>query len=204
MRQIYTATPSQTTKYTVHVSNDGCTDSSKSVTVVVNQYPLADAGKEIFLFEGESTRLDGAIKGDNITNYYWTPATFLSDPMSLNPIATPTDNITYTLTAISASCGTSTSSVFIRVFEKITIPNTFSPNNDGINDVWDIKSLNTYPESVTQVFDRYGRQVFQSMGYGTPWNGTYNGSVLPQGTYYYIIDLKIGTPKLSGWVLLVR
>ena len=198
------ATPSQTTKYTVGVGNGGCTDSSKSVTVVVNQYPLADAGKEIFLFEGESTRLDGTIKGDNIVNYYWTPATFLSDPTALNPIATPLENITYTLTAISGGCGTSTSSVYIRVFQKITIPNTFSPNNDGINDVWDIKSLNTYPESVTQVFDRYGRQVFQSTGYGTPWNGTYNGSVLPVGTYYYIIDLKIGTPKLSGWVLLVR
>jgi len=198
------ATPSQTTKYTVGVGNGGCTDSSKSVTVVVNQYPLADAGKEIFLFEGESTRLDGTIKGDNIVNYYWTPATFLSDPTALNPIATPLENITYTLTAISGGCGTSTSSVYIRVFQKITIPNTFSPNNDGINDVWDIKSLNTYPESVTQVFDRYGRQVFQSTGYGTPWNGTYNGSILPVGTYYYIIDLKIGTPKLSGWVLLVR
>jgi gliding motility-associated-like protein len=199
-----TATPLQTTTYTAHISNGGCVDSSKSVTVAVNQNPVADAGKEIVLYEGQSAKLDGTIKGDNITNYYWTPATFLDDPNSLTPTTTPTDNITYTLTAVSQSCGTSTSSVYVRVYKKVTIPNAFSPNNDGINDYWDINALNTYPESITQVFDRYGQQVFQSTGYARPWDGSNNGKALPSGTYYYIIDLKDGQPKLSGWVLIVK
>jgi len=199
-----TATPLQTTTYTAHISNGGCVDSSKSVTVAVNQNPVADAGKEIVLYEGQSAKLDGTIKGDNITNYYWTPATFLDDPNSLTPTTAPTDNITYTLTAVSQSCGTSTSSVYVRVYKKVTIPNAFSPNNDGINDYWDINALNTYPESITQVFDRYGQQVFQSTGYARPWDGSNNGKALPSGTYYYIIDLKDGQPKLSGWVLIVK
>jgi gliding motility-associated-like protein len=198
------ATPALTTRYTVAVSNGGCIDSSKTVAVTVNQYPVANAGKEIFMFEGQSTKLEGAVTGSNITSIYWTPATFLNDPTSLTPTATPTDNITYTLTAISATCGSSTSSVFVRVYQNVIIPNTFSPNNDGINDLWDIKSLNTYPGSTLQVFDRYGKQVFQSTGYSVPWDGTYNGNPLPQGTYYYVIDLKIGTPRISGWLLLVR
>ncbi len=199
-----TATPLQTTTYTAHISNGGCVDSSKSVTVTVNQNPVANAGNGIFLYEGQSAKLNGSIKGDNITNYYWTPATFLDDPNSVTPTTTPTDNITYTLTVVSQTCGTSTSSVYVRLYKKVTIPNAFSPNGDGINDYWDIKELNTYPESITQVFDRYGRQVFQSAGYARPWDGTKNGQALPTGTYYYIIDLKDRQPKLSGWVLIVK
>jgi gliding motility-associated-like protein len=199
-----TATPLQTTTYTAHISNGGCVDSSKSVTVTVTQNPVADAGSEIILFEGQSAKLNGSVKGDNITGYYWTPATYLSDPASLTSLATPTDNITYTLNVISQTCGTATSTVFVRVYKKITIPNTFSPNGDGINDRWDIDALITYPESITQVFDRYGQQVFQSTGYARPWDGANNGKPLPPGTYYYIIDLKNGQPKLSGWVLMLK
>jgi gliding motility-associated-like protein len=92
----------------------------------------------------------------------------------------------------------------VRVYKKIIIPNTFSPNNDGINDYWNIDALVTYPGSSILIFNRYGQQVYQSTGYARPWDGTYNGSPLPQGTYYYIIDLKNNTPKLTGWVLIVR
>jgi len=199
-----TATPLQTTGYKVSISNGACVDSSKTVTVTVNQNPVADAGNPIFLFEGQSAILQGSIKGDNITGYNWTPATFLSDPTSLNPITSPTDDITYTLTATSSTCGSSTSAVFVRVYKKITIPNTFSPNGDGINDLWNIDALITYPEALIQVFDRYGQSVYQSTGYSKPWDGTSNGKAVAAGTYYYIIDLKNGRPKLSGWVLIVR
>jgi gliding motility-associated-like protein len=199
-----TATPLQTTAYKVSISNGACIDSSQTVTVTVNQNPVANAGRTVYLFEGQSAILKGSASGDNITGYQWSPATFLSDPSSLNPVASPTDDITYTLTVTSSTCGTSTSSVFVRVYKKVTIPNTFSPNGDGINDLWDIAALITYPESVIQVFDRYGQSVYQSTGYARPWDGTVNGKPAPAGTYYYIIDLKNNTPKLTGWVLLVR
>jgi gliding motility-associated-like protein len=198
------ASPLQTTTYTVHISNDGCADSSKTVTVTVNQNPVANAGSNKVIFEGQSVKLNGTIKGDNITGFFWTPSTFLDDPKSLTPVATPTDDITYTLNLVSSSCGTSASNVFVRVYKKVTIPNTFSPNNDGINDYWNIDALVTYPESSVLVYNRYGQQVYQSIGYAKPWDGTADGTPLPTGTYYYIIDLKNNTPKLSGWVLIVR
>ncbi len=198
------ATPLQTTAYKVSISNGACVDSSKIVTVTVNQNPVAGAGNTIYLFEGQSAILQGSALGDNITGYYWTPPTFLSDPTSLNPIASPTDDITYTLTVASSTCGASSGSVFVRVYKKITIPNTFSPNGDGINDLWNIDALITYPDAAIQVFDRYGQQVLQSTGYAKSWDGTNNGKPLPAGTYYYIIDLKNGTPKLTGWVLIVK
>ncbi|HSC39067.1 MAG TPA: gliding motility-associated C-terminal domain-containing protein, partial [Chitinophagaceae bacterium] len=101
-------------------------------------------------------------------------------------------------------CGTATDEVFVRVFQKVTAPNAFSPNGDGINDYWVIDGLDTYPESVTDVFNRYGQRVFHSTGYPRPWDGGFNGRPLPTGTYYYIIDRKNGFPLLTGWVFIVR
>jgi len=86
----------------------------------------------------------------------------------------------------------------------VLIPNTFTPNGDGINDTWVIKNLNLYPQCTVQVYNRYGEKVYSSIGYGTPWNGNYNGSALPAGTYYYIINLQNGTNLLAGFVAIIR
>lgn len=198
------ASPAQTTTYTVKVSNDGCYDDTKSVTVTVNKNPVANAGGDKVIFEGQSIQLNGSISGDNITSYYWTPTTGLDNPNSITPNASPKDDITYTFNVVSQTCGTSTSSAFVRVYKKITIPNAFTPNNDGINDLWNIDALITYPSCLVSVFDRNGQKVYQSIGYPKAWDGTRGGSALPTGTYYYIIDLKNNTPKLSGWVVILH
>jgi gliding motility-associated-like protein len=198
------ATPSITTTYHVNISNGGCADSSKSVTVTVNQPPVANAGGNKTIFQGQSVKLDGALTGDNITSYYWSPSSFLDNPFSLTPTASPPDDITYTLTVLSQTCGASTSTVFVKVYQQVIVPNAFSPNNDGVNDYWNIVALVTYPQSSVMVYDRYGQKVYQSTGYAKPWDGTYNGSALPAGTYYYVIDLKNNTPKIAGWVFIVR
>ena len=198
------ASPAQTTTYSVVVSNGGCYTDSKSVTVTVLQSPYANAGGDKTIMEGNSVMLNGTAKGDDVS-YYWTPADRLDNANSLTPIASPIDNTTYTLHVVSNhNCGESDSSVFVRVFKTVKIPNTFTPNNDGINDYWDIYQLNTYPESLLTVFDRYGQKVYQSTGYAKPWDGKYNNSPLPTGTYYYIIDLKNNIPKMAGWVVIVK
>ncbi len=86
----------------------------------------------------------------------------------------------------------------------IIIPNAFTPNGDGVNDTWNIQKIVSYPRCTVQVFNRYGSVVFSSVGYGTPWNGTYGGAALPTGTYYYIINLKAGVPVLSGYLEIIR
>jgi gliding motility-associated-like protein len=198
------ATPTQTTTYSVKVSNDGCYDDTKSIAITVNNKPTANGGGDKKIFVGQSVMLNGAVTGDEITNIYWTPATGLDNPTSTTPIANPTTSITYTLNVVSKNCGTETSLVDVKVYKKITIPNTFSPNNDGINDYWDIDALVVFPESTTMIYNRNGQKVYQSKGYNKPWDGTYNNSPLPTGTYYYVIDLKNGTAKMAGWVLIVR
>ncbi|MBD1385985.1 gliding motility-associated C-terminal domain-containing protein [Mucilaginibacter rigui] len=198
------ASPDNSTLYTVTVTNKitNCFNTAQ-VQVNVLDVPVAHAGNDKKIFEGQSIKLDGSAEG-NVT-YSWSPPDYLDDPHSPTPIATPPHNMPYLLTVTSANgCGINTDEVFIRVFQKIVIPSTFTPNNDGVNDIWNIEALETYPQSTISVYTRNGKQVFQSRGYGKPWDGKLNGTLLPAGTYYYVIDLENGMPNMSGWVLLVR
>ena len=197
------ASPTDTTTYKVKISNVSGCFVNKAVTINILRKAIANAGTNKVIFEGQAIKLTATEKYGNL--FYWTPTTGLSDPNVLNPIASPTDDITYTLHVTSTSnCGIDSSNVFVKVYKKITIPNTFSPNGDGRNDYWDIDALITYPESLMLVFDRNGQQVFRSIGYANPWDGKYNGQPVPSGTYYYVLDLKNNTPKISGWILVVR
>lgn len=198
------ASPTDTTTYTVTVSNSNACTSTATVTVNVLNKPVANAGADKYMTQGQSVTLNGSAKGTDVS-YYWKPNEYLSSNTVLHPVATPVEDITYTLHVVSnVGCGAeATDDVFVRVYKKITIPNTFTPNGDGINDTWYVEALDTYPESTTQVFNRYGMEVFKSKGYSKPWDGKYNGQPVPTGTYYYIIDLKNGN-KFSGWLVVAR
>jgi gliding motility-associated-like protein len=87
---------------------------------------------------------------------------------------------------------------------QIIIPNAFTPNGDGINDFWDIKNLDEFPDPTVSVYNRYGLLVYHSNGYPKPWDGTYNGSLLPVGVYYYIINPKNGLQQVAGNVTILR
>jgi gliding motility-associated-like protein len=84
------------------------------------------------------------------------------------------------------------------------IPNTFTPNGDGINDTWELKNITLTADITVNIYDRYGTRVFSSIGYGVAWNGTVNGKGVPVGTYYYIIDLKDNQKPISGSVTVLR
>ena len=110
--------------------------------------------------------------------------------------------VTFTITVNPAS-GQNTSGDQPPV-PPVIIPNTFTPNGDGINDVWNIKDIGNFPNCTVNVFNRYGEKVYSSIGYTVAWDGTYKGSPLPVGTYYYLIDLKNGIPLLSGYVAIIK
>ncbi|GAA4341516.1 hypothetical protein GCM10023149_53890 [Mucilaginibacter gynuensis] len=197
------ASPTDTTTYTVTISNDACS-ASYEVTVNVLKIPRGVVTPIKEISEGQSVTLDATISGD-ITEYYWTPSTYLDNPRALHPVATPPDNIIYTLNLVGPCTGNEAPlSTFVHVFKKIVPPNAFSPNGDGINDEWKIDGLFTFPQGITTVYNRYGQEVFRSVGYSRAWNGTYNGTTLMPGVYYYIIDLKSNKPKITGWVMIMR
>ncbi|GAA3961122.1 MBG domain-containing protein [Mucilaginibacter dorajii] len=86
----------------------------------------------------------------------------------------------------------------------VNIPNAFTPNGDGTNDVWAIASLAYYPNNTVSIYNRYGQQLYHSAGYAKPWDGTYNGTRVPEAVYYYIIQLDKNQPALSGHVTVIR
>jgi gliding motility-associated-like protein len=86
----------------------------------------------------------------------------------------------------------------------IIVPNTFTPNGDGINDVWNIKYIENYPNCTVDIYNRYGEKLYSSIGYPIAWDGRYKGANLPMGTYYYIIDPKDGLKAVSGYVAIIR
>jgi gliding motility-associated-like protein len=89
-------------------------------------------------------------------------------------------------------------------FSPKDIPNTFTPNGDGINDTWDIKILAFYPNVTVNIFNRSGQKLYSSIGYSVPWDGTYQGKALPMATYYYVITPQNGQQPIAGWVAIVR
>lgn len=87
----------------------------------------------------------------------------------------------------------------------LVIPNAISPNEDGINDVWNIDMIELYPEMEIKIFNRWGESIWRSeKGYPHPWDGRSNGARLPIDSYHYIIDLHNGSKPLVGNVTIVR
>src|SRR4030095_5119827 len=130
----------------------------------------------------------------------------LSSVGLLKPMASPPATTSYILHAESRhGCGVDTDTMFVKVYEKVLVPNAFTPNGDGINDTWIIEPIELFDDAVTEVFNRYGVLIYRSKGYTKPWDGTRNGTPMPVGTYYYKIDLKIPKePPMMGSVTIIR
>ncbi|MFA6946732.1 MAG: gliding motility-associated C-terminal domain-containing protein, partial [Pedobacter sp.] len=189
-------------KYVFTASN-GCADSLTS-TITVMPTPFVNAGRDTLILEGGETKLNAKATGSNLI-YKWTPLQGLSRDDIADPVASPVDDVTYTLTVTSDQGCVSMDNVFIKVLKQPEVPNAFTPNNDGMNDLWNIKYLESYVNATVQVFNRYGEIVYKSKGYTTPWNGQFNGTELPTGTYYYIIDPRTrGRKPVSGAVTILR
>jgi gliding motility-associated-like protein len=103
-------------------------------------------------------------------------------------------------------CVTSDTVLVDYTFEScLVIPNAFSPNNDGFNDQWIIEGLELYPNAEIRIFDRWGSRVYYSPNAADdPWDGTFDGRILPIDSYHYIIDLNNNEPGITGNVTIVR
>ena len=196
------ALPKQTTLYILTVANNQCT-SSDSLMIVVNKNPKADAGPDKVIIDGQSVVLNGAAGGTDIT-YAWTPTDYMTAPTTLTPLVMPPANQIYTLNVTSnKGCVTARDNLLVKVFKKLFIPNAFTPNNDGINDTWHIETLEAYPDADVKVFSRFGQMVFYNNGIPKSWDGKFKGIQLTTGAYAYIIDLKNGSPIITGVVFII-
>lgn len=190
-----------TIRYTF-TSAAGCVD-YKEQTITIFPIVNVNAGADKTVLEDATITLDPIVTG-NALQYLWTPNQYLNDNTILNPTVTGVQDITYTLSVTGTGGCIFSDDVFVKVLKFPNVPNTFTPNNDGINDTWIIQNLADYPTVRVQVFNRYGQVVFESKGYTKPWDGTMNGKSLPFGTYYYVIEPGNGRKPVSGYVTLIK
>jgi gliding motility-associated-like protein len=186
----------------VFVANNGCSDTVSKIIRVLPS-PQVYAGRDTSILEEESIQLAGqsATAG---ASYKWTPSTGLNRDDILNPVAKIKDDMIYTLTVTSSSGCVNSSQVKIKVLKKPVIPNSFSPNGDGINDFWNITHLESYPNCTVEIYNRYGEKLYSSFGYSIPWDGRFKGAEMPVGTYYYIINPRNGRKVMSGSVTIIK
>ncbi|MEY3435796.1 MAG: hypothetical protein RL335_252 [Bacteroidota bacterium] len=193
--------------YTVElyiINSFGCKSSVATKNMVINPYPTVDAGPDRVVLEGGFITINATASNAFGLTYQWNPPTGLKDATILTPVASPSQDTRYILTVTSDKGCADTSSMFLKVLFKPIIPNTFTPNGDGYNDNWDILYLDSYPGAIVEVYSDVGQLIFQSRGYSKPWDGTFNGKLLPAGTYYYVVDPKNKRAKMAGYVTILR
>jgi gliding motility-associated-like protein len=100
--------------------------------------------------------------------------------------------------------GVDTITVEVIDIDCISIPSSFTPNGDGVNDVWVIDNSQIYDGFEVNIFNRWGQSVFSSIGTYESWDGTYNGQDMPATTYYYFIRISADSPMMQGTVTIVR
>jgi len=186
------------------VNSRGCNSDTLTQQFTVHPFPVVDAGPDRWVLQGGAITIQPIVTGNDL-QYLWTPATYLNSTVVETPLASNMQNdITYTLTVTARGGCKKADVMFVKVLKAPNIPNTFTPNGDGINETWLIQYLETYPDNRVQVFTRTGQLVFESRGYKIPWDGKLNGKPLPFDTYYYIIEPGNGRAPITGYVTIVK
>jgi gliding motility-associated-like protein len=186
---------------------------SNSIPVTVSLPVVIVADQSFTIPEGKSLVLMPSVTGNNIISWLWTPGTGLSDSTIENPVADPSTTTLYTLKVVAVGGCSDTASILVNVYTPLGIPNAFTPNGDGHNDVFYVGSgpQNSRVEDFA-VFNRWGQAIFHVHNVlpGDPsvgWNGYVHGQPAPPDTYVYLINMKFsdGSHRMyKGTVILVR
>jgi len=173
--------------YTIEqiVTNSNGSDTVTS-SVVVNATPVISAGFDVTIDLGNSTTLTAT--GTNGT-YTWSPPTWLSCVICVDPISTPDETITYTVTVVDSNgCTTSDEvTVFVDFDYIIWVPNIFSPNGDGNNDVLFVRGLGVAQFNFF-MYDRWGEKVFETQDLNKGWDGSFRGKKMNNAVFVYYLE----------------
>jgi gliding motility-associated-like protein len=190
--------------YFLIATSGTCSDTAR-FDVEVSANPIVNLESTIRRF-GEDPTLILVGNTDLSYTYLWTPATDLDDSSAAQPITVTEEDITYTVLVTDTNGCFFIDSIEVIYSPNIDVPSGFTPNDDGTNDVWNIRLLEKYPNASVQIFNRWGTSLYEAPnGYTTPWDGKYDGKQLPIGTYYYLIDFKDPALKpISGPITIIR
>ena len=192
-----TARPDTTTLYRVIGSdNANCFYDTGYVRLIVYPYPIVQAGNDKTIIGGNSVTLNSVVSND-VKNIKWLPEKWLSCYDCVSPVASPKQSTKYSIMVSNeGGCiARDDVSVFVVCAEgNLFLPNTFSPNGDGINDVFYARGKGIYGLKNFRVYDRWGEVVFyqadlQANDVSKGWNGMLRGKLASQDVYVYTIDV---------------
>lgn len=179
------AHPLTTTTYTATISTinslgDTCLQTQSTTITVLDPsiYSLSATADSDTIGQGSSTVIH-AITDTNFT-VHWTPIEGVSNSISFNPTVSPSETTTYTVSIMDSTGCPRTASITIYVVsmqcrpDDVFVPNTFTPNNDGENDVLYVRS-NAVSELYFAVYNRWGQMMFETKDISKGWDGFYNG-----------------------------
>lgn len=186
--------------YWVNVTDHGC---STADTIIINYdlKPVFTLGNDTAICSGMTIELKPTVQTGSALNYLWSTGS------TAQQIAIVQGGL-YSL-QVTNDCGIKTDDILVKKgICKIYVPSGFTPNNDGLNDIFKAN----FGESVTdfkfRVHNRWGQLVFQTNDIKKGWDGRINGLVQPNGTYVWMIKYKtITEPKeqmMKGTVMLIR
>lgn len=194
--------PSSTTLYSVVISSGSCSQ-TLSTTVEAGDQQVSSLPDTIYVGAGDAQYVAGP---DGFQSYVWSPTDQINNPNASGVTFIGTTSQTLVVEATHADGCVITDSVVMIVVE-LTIPNGFSPNSDGKNDLFRIPELDQYPGALS-VWNRWGDLVLEDPRYKNTWDGTcqtarcIGSGNLPQGTYFYQVDVEGIT--FTGYITLKR
>ena len=161
---------------------------------------------EITILSGEQAQINASASG-NITSFVWKPAGALLTPQYLISSTIPLmHDTTFNLSVININGCASSKDLFIKVLHKLYMPTAFTPNNDGINDVFRIPAGASISLQNFSIYNRWGKIIFSTTDIAKGWNGKYLGQNLDAGVYVYLIKGVVQDKKvmIKGTVTLLR
>lgn len=207
------ATPDVSTHYKVIIKQGDCYADTGDVFILVNELPAVSLGPDKQISTGTTIKL--IAEGDNIKTYEWTPATGLSCADCPAPDASPKQTTTYVVTVTNEFGCESKDDITINVNcdqGLIYIANTFTPNGDGVNDVFFPQGKGVNEIKRLSVYNRWGQLLYEARNIplndpALGWDGTYKNEKLKPDVFVYILQAECenGSPiEMKGDVSLIR
>jgi gliding motility-associated-like protein len=199
------ASPQATTIFRVVAFEGSCIPDTDFVDVTVHPKPTVKAYGSATIVAGNDAPLNA--EGDLIKTFLWKPSENLDCSDCPNPIAKPINTTTYTVIVSSAYGCQDSDQVVVRVqcdASQLFIPNTFTPNGDGQNDVFYPRGVGFTRLRSFRVFNRWGEIVYERRNFPLNdktfgWDGTFKGGQLPPDVFMYTIEADCEDNEVLLW-----